>query len=165
MAYILDTTDVSLSEIFNDENIVKFIEDSVNIASNLEVGNYEKLIYNDGIFSIAQNTWLKDRSECVFESHKNYIDVHIVVDGAEKVALCNVKQVSTPYEENIKNDYYLYDMDLDGEIVVLDKNTMGIFLYEDVHMTGINLSNVNDNVVKVVLKINKTNFDKEYIYG
>lgn len=164
MAYIVNVKDRLFSDICTNNKILLFLEKSIEVARKLDIGCYEKLILNDTIFSIPQNTLLKSSLECIFESHKEYIDIHIIINGVENIELLDIKEVSTPYEENIENDYFLYKSDEDTKKVILDQDRIGIFLFEDIHKVGIKSSYVENNVVKVVLKIKKNVFEKEFIY-
>lgn len=165
MAYIIDIKNISFLNIFKNESLLLFIEKSMEVAKKLDIGCYEKLILDDSTFSIPQNTLLKCKSDCIYESHKKYIDIHIIVNGIENIELLDIDGLHKLYEENFENDYYLYTSKLDTKKIVLDKNTIGIFLFEDIHKVGIESSGIQQNIVKVVLKIKKNIFEKEFIYA
>ena len=58
------------------------------------------------------NTILKDSKDCIYESHKGYIDIHIVIEGKETVELIDLDNLTVePYEVNFENDNFLYHSD------------------------------------------------------
>ncbi len=159
MAKIIQST----TSLFKDFKINNFLVNSIKIAEKLDKGKYEKIIFDDDIFSIPQNTILKKSMDCVYESHKEYIDIHVVVSGAEAVELVDVSDTKSPYEENLENDYYLYKNSLNPKKIILNNQRITILFFDDVHKVGIEISTQIDSVIKVVLKIKKTRFDKEFI--
>jgi len=152
-----------ISKLFKNKNIVSFIYDGIDKAKQLSEGKYNRLVYDSSFFLILQNSILKNSTDCVFESHKEYIDVHIVIDGRERIELLDVKDVDFPYESSIENDYYLYKSELDSQKYILDKNKIAIFDFHDVHKVGIRTSDKPDSVIKIVLKMKKDKFEEEFI--
>ena len=43
----------------------------------------------------------REEKECVYEAHKKYMDIHYIMEGAERIATADVRslQVETPYSE------------------------------------------------------------------
>jgi len=165
MSYIINTIDKSLADIFNDKELVGFLYRSIELARKLEVGKFKKLIFNDDVFAISQNITLKSCSDGVFESHKEYIDVHIVVEGREAVEMMSVSDMPEPYDKCMDNDYYLYKFEKCSSKVTLDKNKIAVFLFDDGHKVGLEADGSIENVAKVVLKIKENAFKKEFIYA
>ena len=50
-------------KLFKDDTINDFLKKSVVIARGLDIGSYDKLILNEDVFSIPQNTILKDSKD------------------------------------------------------------------------------------------------------
>lgn len=163
MAYFINDSSLTLEKLFISLNTRIFIENCIKLSKKLELGTFEKVTCDKNIFAIIQNTVLKDRSKCVYESHKKYIDIHIVVDGSECVDLIHISEVE-PFESNIENDYYLYKSSSPSKRYELKKNMIGVFLFEDVHKAGIRPDTSINNVVKVVLKVDKEVFSEEFSY-
>ena len=164
MPYLIEQSNYSLAKIFPNHNVRSFIETSIERAKKLERGTFEKIVYDKSMFSIIQNTILKDRTKCVYESHKKYIDIHIVVSGSESVDLINIQRVSEPFESSVENDYYLYKLNASTSDYYLEKDMIAVFLFEDVHKVGMLSNTSTDNVVKVVLKVEKDVFEKEFYF-
>ena len=152
------------SLLFRDKEILQFLEESIDVAKNLEVGTYDKLILNNDIFSIPQNTYLKESADCVFESHKEYIDIHVIINGTENIELLHTNDNHQIYEKNTNNDYYLYTSNINAKKTVLNEKMLAIFFFEDIHKVGIVSNSNNNHIVKVVLKIKKNLFEKEISY-
>jgi len=66
-------------------------------ASELEVGRYD---FEGGYFMIQQGS-TTPLSEGTFEAHRDYIDVQILLDGAEEIAWLEYTDATTaaPYDE------------------------------------------------------------------
>lgn len=114
---------------------------------NLEEGKHELSGEN---FFLRLNYTTKEESECTWESHKKFIDVHCVLSGAEKVGHNDIKNLSSKTEYNEEGDYVLYNGD--GEKFVLKENDIAIFFPEDGHVTGI-MEDQSQEVKKIVLKV------------
>lgn len=152
-------------ELFKKDIINSFLKKSIKIARDLDIGCYDKLVLNEDIFTIPQNTILKDSNDCIFESHKKYIDIHIVIEGKETVELLDLSKLDIqPYECNYEDDYFLYSSAIMDERIVLDKTQIAIFGFNDLHKVGIKTKNHDSSVKKVVLKISKNLFEREFIY-
>ena len=152
-------------KLFKDDTLNDFLKESVAIARGLEVGSYDKLVLNQDVFSIPQNTILKDSKDCIYESHKKYIDIHIVIEGKEKVELIDLTKLDMKaYEANYENDYFLYSSDIVDKSIILDEMQIAVLGFNDVHKVGIKSVNDDISVKKVVLKVSKILFEKEFIY-
>ncbi|RDH81540.1 MAG: hypothetical protein DIZ80_15800 [endosymbiont of Galathealinum brachiosum] len=162
MAYIVSLSDGLLNNLFDDNNIIDFIDRCKIKATTLELGEAEKIILNEDVFCIAMHATLKPES--VFESHKKYIDVHIVLDGCEKIELLKFDNSLECFESDIDNDYYLYNSDKKVKNIILEPGKAGVFMFEDVHKTGVKAGCDCSNVVKLVVKIKLNLFEKVFHY-
>lgn len=152
-------------KLFKDDAINDFLKMSVVIARGLDIGSYDKLVLNQDVFSIPQNTILKDSKDGIYESHKEYIDIHIVIEGKETVELIDLTKLDIKsYEANYENDYFLYRSDTIEKSIILDESKIAVFGFDDIHKVGIKSINDDISVRKVVLKVTKSLFEKEFIY-
>ena len=155
----------SKNKLFKDTSINNFLKKSIVSARDIDIGNYDKLVLNKDVFSIPQNTILIDSIDCIYESHKKYIDIHILIEGEEAVELINLKNLDIePYETNYENDYFLYTSDTVEKNIILDKTKIAIFGFNDIHKVCIKSANGCISVRKVVLKVTQSLFEKEFIY-
>lgn len=148
--------------VFKNTKINELVHDSIKVAKDLQVGEFKKVVLNKDVFIIAQNTVLKDKKDCFYESHKKYIDVHYSIEGSESIEVINIENIKEPYESNLENDYYLYNSADSEKKLTLCSNELIIFSFEDVHKVGIKQK--NNNIIKIVVKITKELFDKEFKY-
>ena len=164
MPYFIDQSQVPLTKIFQNNDICAFIRSSIETSKKLELGSFEKVTYNDSIFAITLNSIVKDRDQCIYESHKKYVDIHIIVDGCESVDLIDIQSAPSPFESSLEKDYYLYQVSESLSTYELKKNMLAVFLFEDVHKTGIRSNPFTDNVIKVVLKVDTEVFEQVFCY-
>ena len=149
--------------LFRDQKINNLIQDNINIALSLKEGEHQKNVYSDDLFVIPQNTLLKSSQNCIYELHKEYIDIHYMIKGKETINLLKLNDVKKPFEMNIQSDYYLYKSKVSPRKLVLSSSQLVIFTFDNVHKVGIqSLENVK-SVIKIVIKIKKNLFDKDFI--
>ncbi len=77
---------------------------AVRALTAYEVGRYE---FDGGYFMIQKGNTLPIE-ECTFEAHRKYIDVQIIVEGAEEVAWQNLADLKecVPYSSEHDNARY-----------------------------------------------------------
>ncbi|OGH59400.1 MAG: hypothetical protein A2725_01060 [Candidatus Magasanikbacteria bacterium RIFCSPHIGHO2_01_FULL_33_34] len=114
---------------------------------NLEEGKHK--LSGDNFF-LRLNYTTKEESECVWESHKKFIDVHCILSGTEKVCYQDIKKLELKTDYNEDGDYILYNGD--GEKFILSENDIVVFFPEDGHVTGI-MEDIPQEVKKIVLKV------------
>lgn len=163
MAIFIEDVNASLAVFIPNKSIRSFIQECMTLAGTVQKNSYTKSIYDENIFAIIQNVDLKDSSEGIFESHKKYIDVHIIVEGAETIELMKSSADFLHYDSDESKDYYLYKSgSKHTDTRILSKNMLAVFMFDDLHKTGIHTNKVNKNVVKVVLKVEKNVFCREF---
>lgn len=159
----IETKIRNIKPLFKSDDLNKFINENINIALSLKSGEYQKNIFNEDLFVIPQNVLLKSFEDTNYESHKFFYDIHYILEGCERMAHINIDEINKPFEENLQNDYFLYKSALNFEELVLCKNQFVVFDFSNVHKVGIkNDVNIN-NVRKIVIKIKKEFFEKEFI--
>lgn len=90
-------------------------------------------IEGDEVFFNIQNIETKKLEDCFFESHKKYIDIHLVIEGEEGIgySLKSELKEKTKYDE--EKDFQV----LEGEnkhTFRMTKDTFIIFFPEEPHM-------------------------------
>jgi len=91
----------------------------------------------------------KDESECVFEAHKRYADIHYMISGGECMAYTHIDNLRV-MSENEKDDLIL--LDGSGTKIPLNKGDFLIAFPQDAHMCAIKQS-VPAPCCKLVAKI------------
>lgn len=115
---------------------------------NMSPGKYA--IDGDDVFAMITEGATKDFDKVNWESHRNYIDLHYVISGEEKIGVCDVQKaiVTMPYDE--KKDIANYKAD--GKIYLATPGTFFIFFPENAHRPGITTGR-NKVDKKLVIKI------------
>ena len=105
-----------------------------------------------GAFALEQVYLPKPRSERFFESHRKYIDVQVVVAGAELMELADVSRLVVSEAYNPERDFTKYD-DITGAAVLrMGPGDAAIFFPDDGHMPALHWRGtglVRKTVVKV----------------
>ena len=155
-----------MDQLFKSEKYNNFINQCIQKCLALDVGKFEKIIFNDNFFVIAQRNKTDQRNACTFESHKKFIDIHITLDGEEMIDVVSVKECPTPYDSNYEHDYFLYE-NIDERFISskhLKVGSVSVLTFNDVHKTNISLNNVTSEIAKLVLKVSEELFKKEFCY-
>jgi YhcH/YjgK/YiaL family protein len=89
---------------------------------------------SDKVFIKVRPYNTKPVSECSFEAHCLYADIHFVVDGCEKIGYADISNMQTLRTDEEKDMVYLKG---DGEFITLRKGFFMITLPNDAHMPGV----------------------------
>jgi YhcH/YjgK/YiaL family protein len=119
-----------------------------NGIKNLSTGRTE--IDGDDVYvNVSDNITVQSNN--AFEAHGKYADIHLVISGSEKYAVCqnglSVKQAFDP-----EKDVALYNGNADVEVVLTADNFV-ICLPEEAHAPGLSITAENKNVRKAVFKV------------
>lgn len=147
------------------------IFDSLHNADSYFTGNWwqDTLAYirsatsslNDGVHPVRTDAIVarvhagqtRPASEAVLESHLAYVDVHVVLDGRETIAVwpADRLRIRTPY--NDKQDVMFYDPPADeGVRLTLSPGFFAVFFPQDAHMTQL-MDQHPVAIKKLVMKI------------
>jgi len=113
---------------------------------------FERIDLDKNNFALEQVYNTKERSDCFFESHRQYIDVQFILDGEEviEVANSNDLHISMLYSEEM--DLLKYDNTNEASHILLKKGDVAIFYPEDAHMPCLK-SGKGCKVIKTVVKV------------
>lgn len=157
---------LSIQKLFKSDKYNSFISHCIQRCLALEVGKFEKIIFNDDFFIIIQRNRTALRNACTFESHKKFIDIHITVDGEEYIDVVSLKNCPIPYVSHVEHDYFLYE-NIDKRFISSKHLKVGdvlILTFNDVHKTNISPKNASTKIAKLVLKVSEEQFKKEFCY-
>ena len=130
--------------------------DSTSVESqrlqSLPMDSFVKIELDKDNFALEQVYYTKERKDCFFESHRDYIDVQFILEGEEIIELesLNCLNVSSPYTSDI--DLIKYEDIECASILVLKKGDVAIFYPEDGHMPGLKISD-SKKLIKTVVKV------------
>ena len=88
-----------------------------------------------------------------YESHRNYIDVQILLSGKEELYYTDIKNLTTDIPYSKEKDIEFYKDPVAGDKVVLDGTNFILLYPQDAHAPQVALNNKPQNVKKAVIKI------------
>lgn len=133
-------------------NIPKEVTEFIaNLSKDLSLGKY-KLSKENFINVETYNT--KSIINGKFESHKNYIDIQILLDGQERIYVTNINGLTIlePYNEDRDITFYSDNLD-DKNYVTLDGTNFVVLFPHEAHAPQISEDDESKKVLKVVAKI------------
>lgn len=118
-------------------------------------GVTEKVELPGGSFALEQVYFPRARPDGFFESHRNYIDVQVIVEGEELMEVAEIARLKT-------SDPYLPERDLikyadlpDASVLRMRAGDVAVFFPEDGHMPSLRWRGpglVRKTVVKVPVR-------------
>jgi biofilm protein TabA len=120
--------------------------------SNIKVDECNKIVLDENCFVLEQSYITKDKENCLFESHKKYIDIQYMFEGDEIMEVENVNNldVSSIYDEKL--DYAKHFQTTKSSSLKIKESEMAIFYPFDAHMPCIKIDK-NKKIIKAVFKI------------
>lgn len=117
-----------------------------NIPQN---GKYE--VDGDACYYMIQSYDAKSPFDAQFESHRDYIDIQVVLDGEEIIRFESAEKLSLSKEYT--PDCELFAMNKDYDSVRLCKGDMTIIFPGEPHAPGVFAEGTDGHVRKLVVKI------------
>ena len=134
---------------------IEFAKKNENKILSLVHGSYD-VGYNDIKMNVGKY-FTKSENEKFWESHKKYLDVQIMINGTEKVAISDIQNMEVKSFDSEK-DLVILEGEKAFDVVMTTGDVL-VFFPNDVHKPELNVSE-NDNsgsirkiVTKVVFKI------------
>lgn len=153
--YKLETqfSNKGLSPVFEYLKAALDVESSVHQrVFSLPLGSFEKTVLGNGIFAYAQVAMTQDLDKCFIESHRNYVDFQLLLNGVEEMGYIDIDklQVDAPYSKT--KDLITYKMQENFSKFVLEPQDMALFFPEDGHI-GLTKYKTESLIRKVVVKV------------
>ena len=119
------------------------------LKENATDGCYK--IDGDRLFINVMSYETKPLSEGLFEAHRDYIDIQMVISGEECIGFADLSDLTVckPYEP----DAELYSMVDSLDIVRISNDKLCIIFPDEPHAPGIAIGNTPSKVRKMVVKI------------
>jgi YhcH/YjgK/YiaL family protein len=123
--------------------------------AGIATGVTEKVVLAGGSFALEQVYQPRLRPEGFFESHRNYIDVQVIIAGEELMEVQEIARlkVSEPYLP--ERDLIKYDDSAEASVLRMRAGDVAIFFPEDGHMPSLRWHGpglVRKTVVKVPVR-------------
>ena len=133
-----------LSRYFLNKNFEKFKEE-LKTRSSLPVTLPEP--FKAVQLEYSTTDWDYDK----FETHRKYIDVHVIIEGVERVGLNYTEELEPMTEYDGLNDYQLF-RGMTRDEFVLQKEDFIVLFPGEAHLTGGRIKQ-KQKVKKIVYKI------------
>lgn len=129
------------------KKIFNYLEN--NVLVNLPLGIIE---IDDSIFGYNMNYKTSEFDINKWEAHNEFIDIHYILEGSEKVFITDVENIEVTQEYNKENDVLIGKNNNHCYEIKLDKGRYLILFPGEAHQTGIK-SYESCDVKKIVFKI------------
>ena len=92
---------------------------------NLENMPTSTVVYEEGnLFANPVSLTSKPESECIFEAHEKYLDIHYILDGTEGIATAYPTDLNIKKPYDINNDVAFYTGEANGIYYLTPGNFM-----------------------------------------
>lgn len=120
----------------------------------MPAGAVERVELGDGAFALEQVYHAKPREEGFFESHRNYIDVQVIVEGVESMEVEEIARLAVTLDYDAERDLLKYASDVpDAARLVLRAGDVALFFPTDGHMPSLRVAGRPALVRKTVVKV------------
>jgi len=116
-------------------------------TDTISVGKYE--IDGEAMYAMVQEYNTKLKEQGFWESHRRYIDLQYIVQGAEEIGYANISHLQQGEYDAGKDFLPLHG---DGDLFTLYSGSFVLLLPEDAHMPGMAIGSPAP-VKKIVVKI------------
>lgn len=124
---------------------LKFVTENLSkpefIEGKFDISDPEK-------FGIGIKYETKDSNEALWEAHRKYLDIHVVLEGEEYINITDISQMQS--SKQYEDDYELFAGSTQHSILLKPSYFLLLFPHE-VHKTGIITKHTN-KVKKIVYK-------------
>lgn len=117
----------------------------------LKPGKY--IIDGDNVYAMVTDAPSKEFDKSAWESHKNYIDLHYLIKGEEKIGVAPVATATVVNQYDAVKDVANYNAE--GKYYIAGPGEFFLFFPGDVHRPNIKVDGY-DSVKKLVIKIRYT---------
>ena len=130
---------------------IEFAKKNENKILSLVNGSYD-VGYNNIKMNLGKY-FTKSENEKFWESHKKYLDVQIMINGTEKVAINDIRDMEVKSFDEEK-DLTILEGDKAFDIIMKTGDVL-VFIQNDVHKPELNVSENDDsgNIRKIVTKV------------
>lgn len=116
--------------------------------SDIEIG---KVDVGEGVYAMISEYQTDDIKNKFIECHRKYIDIQIVIDGAEQIGICDRDECKIIEEYDKEKD--LEKLEGRTDLITLRKGYFVIFFPQDGHAPGLKVGNSENRVKKAVFKV------------
>lgn len=146
----------------NLAHILKFIDKEAAALlkefyeqATVDTKNGEYLLKGDEIFAKVLSYETSATNNDMAEAHNKYVDVQILLDGAERIKVYNRQQLKTRHEYNDETDCEFFYPEKEAQLseLIMKPSTVSVLFPQDVHLAALNFQNKEETVKKIVFKV------------
>jgi len=119
----------------------------------IAAGDTHRVELTNGCFALEQVYPAKVRADAFFESHRKYIDVQVVVAGAEAMELADISRLTVRQPYHADRDVIVYTDCPDASVLRVQAGEAAVFFPPDGHMPGLRTGVTATLVRKTVIKV------------
>jgi YhcH/YjgK/YiaL family protein len=116
-------------------------------------GQSKRIELSAGAYAMEQAYATKPRADGIFESHRKYIDLQVLLEGEEILEVIDLARVTVRQAYDAEKDYALYADHSGGSRLRLRAGEAAVFYPVDVHMPSLRSGDQPVRVRKTVVKI------------
>lgn len=138
------------------KEIDKRVQSSVSYLKGLNVTEDnvgKKYIINDNFFYLVQSYITKQESECKLESHRQYVDIQIIVSGEEIMDITDVSRLTVKEDYNMDIDLISWNIPERMARTTLKPGDCIVLYPENAHRGAISNNSKGQHVLKIVGKV------------
>lgn len=117
------------------------------------IENGKHVIDGDKVYINVMTYDSKEEEKSCFEAHKRYIDIQVVLEGAEIIGFESADKLSASKEYDEGGDYMLYALNDKYDRIAVESGELVIIFPEEPHAPGIAVDNKPAKVRKAVVKV------------
>ncbi len=145
-------------------NIDDLIEQN-SLAENLQtkllfLKEFNSSHYSPGRHDIEEDLFFflneyetKEENDCIWEAHREYLDIHYILEGKENIAIDHINRQIIKEDYDEAKDAIFLDGDVQT-LVAMNPGDLMICFPEDSHKVGI-IAEEKQRVKKIVLKVKR----------
>ncbi|MEY8352977.1 YhcH/YjgK/YiaL family protein [Lachnospiraceae bacterium 54-53] len=130
------------------DKAIRFIQ--TTDLSKLAPGRHP--IEGDDILAIVLTVKTRTRENCRWESHKNYIEIPIVIEGNELMIGQHIDDLGSSKAYDSNTDNLWYEDNGQGTVINMAPDIFAVFFPNDAHMPCI-MDKRPEDVKKVIVKV------------
>jgi biofilm protein TabA len=109
--------------------------------------------YPGGIKVMVSVYATKLRDDCLFESHRKFIDIQLLLKGKEVIRWAPVKGMSVACRYDPKKDITIYKYPGESIPLSMKRGVFAVFFPEDAHNPGLAFRSASCRIKKIVVKV------------
>tara|TARA_B100001971_G_C18218570_1_gene555570 strand:- start:1200 stop:1688 length:489 start_codon:yes stop_codon:yes gene_type:complete len=122
----------------------------VDVAPTLSDGEHS--IVGKEMFARVMTCFTGRREDAILESHRTYVDIQIVLDGEEAIAIWPTRTLTPRTSYDSDRDVVFYNLPADSAAeIVLKPGLFAVFFPQDAHMPQL-MSGAACQIRKLVIK-------------